>query len=211
MHFESKKLCGNAKYSSIVTYTGAVVGLLGGAVVGSGIGGTIGGVLGLACDGAALGTTGGLCTISGVKIGTFVGGVVGGAVGAIYSNLTWNGIFGHHNCAATIYTYDRSGTRYFGVAKNSESIAASQHANERGIKQRGGSNMKLEIAFDGWEVRCAAYAWGKDGYPYYALGPSRVRARIRRDELCEERKTECYGQRSFCNSWKWFQWDHWDY
>ena len=211
IQFESKKLCGNAKYSSIVTGTGAIAGLMGGAVAGSGIGGTIGGALGLACDTAAVGTAGGLCTIAGVKIGTVIGGAVGGAVGAIGADWTWNGIFGEHNCAAAIYTYEKGGKRVLTATSNSESIRSAQRYTERRIKKLGGSNILFQTAFDGWEVRCAAYGWGRDGEVYIALGPSRPRAHAKFYKLCEEGKTECYGIRSLCNSWKWFAWDHWGF
>ena len=210
IHFNSKKLCGESRYSTIVAGGALLGGTALGAKIGAGAGASIGSILGLACDVASANPTF-TCTILSTKIGTVVGAGVGGAISAVVGHMSWNAIFGHHNCAAAIYTYELNGYKKFSRAKNSESIRAAQRASERRIKKLGGSNIRLETSFDGWETRCAYFGWGKDGTAYTALGPSISRARNRFNKLCKEGNTECSYYDSFCNNWKWFQWDHWSF
>lgn len=215
IHLNSTKVCGDATGSSLVTGGGLLVGAgIGtavtagaGAAAGTGAGvaagAAAGGKLGLSCSAVLVGTDIGLCTAAGA--------VIGGVVGGIIANKTWKKVFGHHNCAGAIYTYEKGGRRHFYTVSDSESIQSAQRYAKKRLKKRGASNIQLHAAFDGWEVRCAAGAWGKDGQPYVGLGPSVSKAREQYNKMCKVGNTECHHAGSFCNSWKWFSWDHWGF
>lgn len=146
-----------------------------------------------------------------MTIGSVVGGVIGSVAGATAADYSWNAIFGHHNCAAAIYTYeDKNGELDILACSESESIKFARRCIAKGIREVGGQSATEVITFDGWETRCAAYALSENDLPYAALGPSVPRARSSFNELCRADGAKCPPPKTFCNSWRWFAWDHWD-
>ena len=210
--FPSARYCGAAKHASLATGGGAVLGTAGGAWLGAGKGATIGAKIGLSCDATTGGSTLGLCTIAGVSIGSVVGGVIGAVGGGVGVNMAWDATFGHHNCAAAIYTYrGKDGNKWFRWSYNSESIGRARSSALRRIRRSGGSNAKELVTFDLWEERCAAFTFGEDGDPYSGLGPSDTRARLALKATCKQAGTKCDDPSSFCNSWAFFDWGNWSW
>lgn len=206
IRFPAEKFCGDSNHSSIAAGGGLVLGTVGGVAAGAGKGAKIG----IACDAVTAGTTLGLCTIAGATIGSVVGGIIGAVGGTVVADLFWNKIFGHHNCAASIYTYrTRDGKKDIWRVWNAESIDAAKDGALRHIKKDGGSEAKELVSFDAWETRCAAFAWGKDGYAYSGLGPSDTKARLALKATCKEAGVRCPKPESLCNSWVFFDWHNW--
>ena len=209
LKFESEKRCGDAAHSSITNGWAVAAGSGTGLAAGGASGFAIGTKIGLACTGTLMGTDFGTCTV----IGALVGGAVGAVAGIGAANL-WKKVAGEHNCAASIYMYtSKDGTPHLTATHQSESIGGAQANTERVIRSEGGSNPLELVSFDAWETRCAAYSWGwVDGepYPYVGIGPSGQDALKAYRSQCKSAGATCQEPNAFCNSWKWFAWDHWD-